>query len=30
MDGQAKQAEARARHGKEDIKDSVKNIIDKA
>ena len=29
MEGEAKQAEARARHGKEDVKDGVKNVVDK-
>jgi uncharacterized protein YjbJ (UPF0337 family) len=30
VEGEAKQAEAKARHGKEDVKDGVKNVVDKA
>jgi uncharacterized protein YjbJ (UPF0337 family) len=30
MEGEAKQAEAKARHAKEDVKDGVKDIVDKA
>jgi len=30
VEGQAKQAEAEARHAKEDVKDRVKKIIDRA
>lgn len=30
MEGQAKQAEAEARHAKEDVKDSVKDVVDRA
>ena len=30
VEGQAKQAEAAARHAAEDVKDTVKNITDKA
>ncbi|MBD1821579.1 CsbD family protein [Cyanobacteria bacterium FACHB-DQ100] len=30
VEGKAKQAEAEMRNAKEDIKDSVKNIVDKA
>ncbi|MCU0564986.1 MAG: CsbD family protein [Oculatellaceae cyanobacterium Prado106] len=29
-EGQAKQAEAEALHAKEDVKDGVKNVVDKA
>lgn len=30
VEGRAKQAEAEMRHAKEDVKDDVKNIVDKA